>query len=163
MGVCFNQANNTVFIEMSNFIKHFQLSDPFKISFVISLILLSLCISPDLPTIGLYLNGGLLSVVDRLLLDKKNTVSSNIFLLNYIVNLGLAILFFVVFSVTNKRWVKVVFSALSVIFFYYFLLFLLADKLESWSESFIFFILALLSCLWLNIAVILKYTFSKKP
>lgn len=163
MRVCFKNQINIVFIEMSNFIKHFQLSVPFKISFVISIILLSLCISPAVPTFGLYLNGGLLSLVDRLLFDKKNAVSSNLFLLNYIVNLGLSIVFFVVFSVTNIRWVKVVFSALSVIFFYYFLLFLLADKLESWSESFIFFILALLSCLLLNIAVILKYIFSKKP
>lgn len=147
---------------MSNFLKTFRLSDQFKIPISISIIFLLLCISPVLPTIGLYLNGGLLGVVDRFLFDKNNSRNSNIFLTNCIVNLVLSIYFFVLFSVTKKSWVQVVFSALSIIFLYYFIAFILLDKFESGSETFLFFIPGLLSCLAFNIAVILKFTFTSR-
>jgi hypothetical protein len=141
----------------------FRLSEPFGIPIIVSIIFLLLSIYPVLPMIGLYLNGGLFGVFEDIFFEESDNRDSNLMILNWAINFGLSVYFFILFIAVKKTWAKIIFTVLSILFLFYFLVFTFMTQYEDALSNYIFFIvLSLLSCIGFNIAVTIRHVVSSR-
>lgn len=127
------------------------------IPIIVSILFLLATIYPVLPIMGLYLDGGLLGIVEDIFFDKGEKGATQILLLNWIINVGLSTYSFILFVSVKKPWLKVLFSILTITFLYYFFVFIFMVKYEAtMSPYFFYFIPSLLSCILFNTALIIR-------
>ena len=150
-------------MQNKNHFKSLQLKQPFTIPLIVSAVFIALCIYPVLPVIGLYLNGGLLGIIEDFFFDQRKNDDSSMWLSNWIVNGSLSVCFFVLFSVTTRTGLKFLFSTLCILFIFYFIVWYFIDNDEEtdyWVTVFI--VPALMACISFLIAVVIKYRFKSQ-
>ena len=91
------------------------------IPIIIALVFIVLCLTFDLHEILFYLDGGLMSVAERVFTGHK---SSDVLVLNWAVNFSLSVLFLFLYIQAKRMFTQILFSMISFIFIFSFFSFL---------------------------------------
>lgn len=121
---------------------------------IVSLTFIISCFIPVFQVVIMTLDGGLLSITNKLLFNDNSTTIDTT---NWIVNFSLSALFLFLYAISKKRWTQTIFSILSIIFLFCFISFMTGDKYENTEPYFLYFMVAgLISGLILCIAATIK-------
>ena len=127
----------------------------YTIPVIVTLTFIVSCFIPVFQVLIMTLDGGLLSISNKLLFNDNSTTIDTT---NWIINFSISVLFLFLFAYSKARLIQTFFSILSIIFLFCFISFMTGDKYGNTNPYFLYFMVAgMVSGLILCIAATIKH------